>query len=105
VKPEEFSAHAPGSLLDIAVPRGERAWAFVPDPLPPAIKHTDELIDQLARAMLALGKLGGLGANLPNPHLLIRPFVVRRSRPVELKARVLISGKWFSSKHPRIVKI
>jgi Fic family protein len=79
VKPEEFSAHAPGSLLDIAVPRGERAWAFVPDPLPPAIKHTDELIDQLARAMLALGKLGGLGANLPNPHLLIRPFVRREA--------------------------
>jgi Fic family protein len=50
-------------------------WAFVPNPLPPELDWSDALVSLTSRADLALGTLSGLGDNLPNPHLLIYPFV------------------------------
>jgi len=50
-------------------------WAFVPNPLPPKLDWSDALVSLISRADLALGTLSGLGENLPNPHLLIYPFV------------------------------
>ena len=50
-------------------------WAFVPNPLPPKLDWSDALVSLTSRADLALGTLSGLGDNLPNPHLLIYPFV------------------------------
>ncbi len=49
--------------------------AFVPNPLPPTIKWSQHLISKLSDADWALGRLSGLGRLLPNPHLLIRPFL------------------------------
>lgn len=54
-------------------------WAFVPNPLPPALTWTPELITVLSEADRALGELAGLGRSLLNPHLLIRPFVRREA--------------------------
>ena len=54
-------------------------WAFVPNPLPPALAWTAELVAALSEADRALGELAGLGRSLPNPHLLIRPFVRREA--------------------------
>ncbi len=54
-------------------------WAFVPNPLPPRIPWTSELAIALSEADRALGELAGLGRSLPNPHLLIRPFVRREA--------------------------
>lgn len=53
--------------------------AFIPNPLPPAIAWSDELILALSEADRALGQLAGLGRLLPNPHLLIRPFLHREA--------------------------
>jgi hypothetical protein len=50
-------------------------WAFAPNPLPPPIEWTPDLVSTLSDADRALGELAGLGRSLPNPHLLIRPFV------------------------------
>lgn len=50
-------------------------WAFVPNALPPAIEWDTELASQMSRADLAVGTLSGLGETLPNPHLLIYPFI------------------------------
>ena len=50
-------------------------WAFVPNPLPPKLDWSDALVSLTSKADLALGTLSGLGENLPNPHLLIYPFV------------------------------
>jgi Fic family protein len=55
------------------------AWAFVPDPLPPTLTWTPELINDLSEADRALGELAGLGRNLVNPNLLIRPFMRREA--------------------------
>ena len=54
-------------------------WAFVPNPLPPAFSWTPTLVAALSEADRALGELAGLGRALPNPHLLIRPFVRREA--------------------------
>ena len=53
----------------------EGAKAFVPAPLPPSLTWTPELVRVLSDADRAIGRLAGEGPRLPNPHLLIRPFV------------------------------
>ena len=54
-------------------------WAFVPNPLPPKIELDWELVELLSEADIRLGKLSGAGQLLPNPHLLIRPFIRREA--------------------------
>lgn len=54
-------------------------WAFVPNPLPPAITWSGELVSVLSEADRAIGELAGLGRLMSNPHLLIRPFMRREA--------------------------
>ncbi len=54
-------------------------WAFVPGPLPPKLEWDDALVSVMSRADIALGTLSGLGETLPNPHLLIYPFIRREA--------------------------
>jgi Fic family protein len=53
--------------------------AFHPNPLPPVIEWTQSLAVALANASILVGKLAGEGRRLPNPHILIRPFVRREA--------------------------
>ncbi len=53
--------------------------AFIPNPLPPDLQWSKSLLRSLSDADRALGKLAGQGARLPNPHLLIRPFIKREA--------------------------
>src|ERR1700691_4416266 len=53
--------------------------AFHPNPLPPEIEWTQSLAVALANASTLIGKLAGEGRRLPNPHVLIRPFVRREA--------------------------
>src|SRR3990167_10971977 len=53
--------------------------AFLPNPLPPAIRWNLRLINALSRADQVIGKLAGEGKKLPNPHLLLRPFITREA--------------------------
>lgn len=53
--------------------------AFHPNPLPPKLDWTPALAAALADASLLVGRLSGEGRRLPNPHLLIRPFVRREA--------------------------
>lgn len=52
---------------------------FVPFSLPPNIQWTSELVGALSRADFLLGKLSREGSLLPNPHLLMRPFIAREA--------------------------
>lgn len=54
-------------------------WAFVPNPLPPDMPLDNELVRTLSDADRALGELAGLGRTMPNPHLLIGPFIRREA--------------------------
>ncbi len=53
--------------------------AFAPNPLPPEIDWTDTLIRSLSDGDRLIGQLSGEGKRLPNPHLLIRPFIKREA--------------------------
>lgn len=53
--------------------------AFIPNPLPPAFNWSTQIVGALSRADFLLGKLACEGAKLPNPHLLMRPFIAREA--------------------------
>ena len=54
-------------------------WAYVPNSLPPKIEVNWELANLLSKADIKLGELSGAGQLLPNPHLLISPFIRREA--------------------------
>lgn len=49
--------------------------ACLPQPLPPRVELSWDLASRQSEADRALARLSGIAANLPNPHLLIRPFM------------------------------
>ncbi len=49
--------------------------AYYPEPLPRSIDYSNELVRHLDDATGALHRLGGVGRLLPNPNLLIAPYV------------------------------
>jgi len=53
--------------------------AFIPHPLPPEFKWTQRLLRSMSDADRLVGQLAREGRRLPNPHLLIRPFVRREA--------------------------
>lgn len=71
----DFAKDAPGRLVKTV----ENQWAFVPAPLPPALGFDAPLVKALSTADQALGRLAGTAHNVPNPHLLIRPFIRREA--------------------------
>ena len=75
MKPADFSTSEAGKV--ILVPEGYRA--FIPAPLPPNFSYDAALALSLSRADAALSELSGLGRLLPNPHLLISPYVRREA--------------------------
>jgi len=75
VKPEDFAKSTAGQC--IKTPQGY--WAFVPNPLPPQIDYPLSLVNLLSDADRALGRLDGVGRILPNPHLLIAPYIRREA--------------------------
>jgi Fic family protein len=78
LKQRHFSENSPGQHIPISF-KGERHFAFVPDPLPPELTLDLDLVNALSDADRALGKLAGLGWNMQNPQLLIRPFLNREA--------------------------
>lgn len=53
--------------------------AFVPNSLPPKLEWDNAVVNSLSRADYLLGKLAREGSKLPNPHLLMRPFITREA--------------------------
>jgi Fic family protein len=71
MRPEDYETSSSGRVV-----RAQAGyWAFIPKPLPPVVEWSPSVLSVLSKADRALGELNGLGANLPNPHLLIRPFL------------------------------
>jgi Fic family protein len=75
MKASDFSGDSWGRLARIA----GGYEAFVPRPLPPPMESTWALTSALSRADRALAELAGAASALPNPHVLIAPFVRREA--------------------------
>lgn len=77
MNPADFKQPS-GKLLRVG--QGEAAyWSFTPNPLPPQMDWDLALAQELSKADRALGELAGLGRTIPNPHLLIQPFLRREA--------------------------
>jgi len=81
MRPSDIADRSFGYL----VPAVGGEMAFVPNNLPPKIDRTAELVRILSDADRAIGRLHGIGLNLPNPNLLITPFIRREA---ELSSRI-----------------
>lgn len=75
MNPTDFRAPSAGRVVQ--TPGGY--VAFVPAPLPPELAYHSSLVLALSRADAALSELSGLGRQLPNPHLLVAPYVRREA--------------------------
>jgi Fic family protein len=75
VQPTDFTQNKPGKVINTR----QGYWAFVPDPLPPVLDIDWQLASQLSEADRALSELAGIARTLPNPHLLIGPFIRREA--------------------------
>ena len=87
---------------DVPCPGGYTA--FVPDPFPPDVPWIPDLVRALSDADRMIGRLAGEGGRLPNPHLLIRPFLRREA---VLSSRIegtkeQRSGSAWRSPRPRV---
>jgi len=75
VNPADFHVPQAGRIVRTA----EGNAAFVPAPLPPRLDFDLDLVLALSHADAALSELSGLGGQLPNPHLLIAPYLRREA--------------------------
>ena len=69
----------PSGPLDIPSGRSvkidDKHWAFVPAPLPPAIGYSGEMVSVLTEAYGEVRYLDGAALQLPNPDLLVTPYM------------------------------
>ena len=61
------------------VPIRDGQQAFVPNPLPRDLPMSQRLVSLLVDASSTVGTLRGVGETVPNPRLLIRPFIRREA--------------------------
>src|ERR1043166_5822623 len=81
MQPTDFTARKSGRLI-----KHQRGyWAFFQNPLPPEIELSWKLAGEISAADRGLSGLAGVARTLPNPHLLIRPFL---SREAVLSSRI-----------------
>jgi len=52
---------------------------FVPRPLPPSFEYDKAITPLIAESHTKLGRLSGIGELLPNPHILISPYLRREA--------------------------
>ncbi|MFH1633092.1 MAG: Fic family protein [Chloroflexota bacterium] len=71
MNPTDFSPNTPGNLIRTR----SGYWAFVPNPLPPKIDWSADLISLLSEADRALTQLGEVGQAFQASHIMVKPFV------------------------------
>jgi Fic family protein len=54
-------------------------YAFFPEPMPRTLRLQQRTVSLLSEADAALGRLAGAGRLLPNPHILVNPYIVREA--------------------------
>ncbi len=71
MEPRDYETHKSGGLIHTQ----KGYWAYIPSPLEPILDLDLALVRRLSAADRALSELAGVARTLPNPHLLIGPFV------------------------------
>lgn len=71
MRPESFKSAERGTVRRTT----EGYWAFYPEHLPRHLDLDAESVGLLDEATAAVNRLGGVGLLLPNPHLLIGPYL------------------------------
>jgi Fic family protein len=78
VDPDRYAAPLIGRPLRVG--QGDASyWAFAPAPIPRQVELSASTILELSEADRAVGALAGLGGQLPNPHILISPYLRREA--------------------------
>lgn len=75
MKPSDFNQKAPGKIVKTST----GYYAFIPAPLPPKIKWSDQLLSLLSKADRGIAQLSEVGASFPAPHVVVRPFIRREA--------------------------
>lgn len=75
MNPADFCAPQTGKVIRTST----GYFAFIPAPLPPAISFDAQMVMALSQADAALSELSGSGRHLPNPHVLINPYIRREA--------------------------
>lgn len=75
MQPTDFKQDKYGRLIQAQ----QGYWAYVPNSLEPPLDLNLPLVQKLAKADRSLGELAGVARTLPNPHLLIGPFLRREA--------------------------
>ncbi len=75
MKPSNFTAQASGRCIKT----GRDYYAFIPNPLPPALEVDWDLARLISEADRAVAELSGVGRFLPNPHILMAPYMRREA--------------------------
>lgn len=71
MQPTDFTQDKYGKVIKTP----QDYWAYLPNPLEPHVEIDLSLARIQSDADRALSELAGIGRTLPNPHLLIRPFI------------------------------
>jgi Fic family protein len=78
VNPARYAAPLIGR--PVRVGQGDASyWAFAPSPIPRQLELSAATVLELSEADRAVGALAGVGARLPNPHILISPYLRREA--------------------------
>lgn len=96
MNPADFTKDSPGRLTKVE----NGAWAYVPNPMPRVFSCDTDTAKLLQDAGVALGVLKGVTQALPNPQLLVEPFVHREA---ELSSR--IEGTYASQRELVLFKV
>lgn len=75
MNPKDFRSRKAGQVIKTL----QGYYAFVPATLPPEVVYDKTLINLLSNADASLSELSGMGRYLPNPNLLIAPYVRREA--------------------------
>lgn len=76
----DITAYAPTQFGRARKTPGRHGYvAFFPEPIPRAVELSASTVMLLADAEAALGRLAAIGGLLPNPDLLVRPYLLREA--------------------------
>ena len=89
MRPEDFVANPPGEVEMV-----DGIFAFSPNPLPPDLDATHELLTENGDAMYAVGQLSDLDTWLDSPEVILSPLIHREavdSSNIETTTRLTLS--------------